>query len=281
MTKPRPYGYQRFGNGKLFLAAFVLTALPCHSGVSARETPEWHDSSSVFVIGEQLEYKVTFLHFTLGTIVITTDSTAVVDGSHVWFVHCTMDSRPGLPFVSLHAVYRSRMDPHGISLFAIESRKEPNGEWSYLKYFSDYANHEIAIEKGGAGLPMIKNDYSTTNGYADALSLIFFIRLNALRHSAYQMPTFVETDTARTHLNFLASFDAQTIDATSYPIACRYFTGTAAWKGIYGLSGKFEGWCSDDAASVPITAHMKLYVGNVCLELVRWSRPGWAPPAAH
>jgi N-acetylglucosamine kinase-like BadF-type ATPase len=49
-----------------------------------------------------------------------------------------------------------------------------------------------------------------------------------------------------------------------------YFRGNSNWTGIYGLTGAFEGWFSDDDARVPIRAKMRVYVGNVLIELVRW-----------
>ena len=71
------------------------------------------------------------------------------------------------------------------------------------------------------------------------------------------------------------------IDAAKYPIKTVYLSGTANWTGIYGLSGKFEGWFSDDEARIPIRAKMKLYVGDANIELVKWSRGSWQPPKSE
>jgi len=49
--------------------------------------------------------------------------------------------------------------------------------------------------------------------------------------------------------------------------------------GNYGLSGKFEGWFSDDDAHIPIKAKMNVYVGSVVIELVKWKRGSWNPPS--
>jgi hypothetical protein len=68
------------------------------------------------------------------------------------------------------------------------------------------------------------------------------------------------------------------IDALDYEIRTVHFQGEANWTGVYGITGKFDGWFSDDEARVPIRAKMKLYVGNADIELVRWKRPGWTPP---
>ena len=71
------------------------------------------------------------------------------------------------------------------------------------------------------------------------------------------------------------------INASSYPIKSLYFNGTANWTGIYGLTGKFEGWFSDDEARIPVKAKMKLYVGNANIELVKWSRGNCTATRRH
>ena len=47
---------------------------------------------------------------------------------------------------------------------------------------------------------------------------------------------------------------------------------------IFGLTGYFEGWFSNDEASIPIVAKMKVLIGNITLELKSWKREGWIPP---
>ena len=55
-------------------------------------------------------------------------------------------------------------------------------------------------------------------------------------------------------------------------------SGQARWTGLYGLSGNFEGWFSNDEARVPIKAKMSVYIGSVVIELKSWKRPDWKPP---
>jgi hypothetical protein len=57
-----------------------------------------------------------------------------------------------------------------------------------------------------------------------------------------------------------------------------YLSGSADWKALYGLGGKFEGWFSADEARVPIFAKMNVYIGNIEIELKSWKRNNWFPP---
>jgi hypothetical protein len=56
------------------------------------------------------------------------------------------------------------------------------------------------------------------------------------------------------------------------------FDGRAEFKGLFGLNGDFQGWCTDDAASVPVRAELKVILGSVRVELIWWRRRGWSPP---
>jgi hypothetical protein len=71
------------------------------------------------------------------------------------------------------------------------------------------------------------------------------------------------------------------IDAVKYPVETIEFDGRADFVGIFGLTGGFSGWFSNDEAAVPIIAKMKVILGSIRLELVKWNRPGWVPPRAH
>jgi hypothetical protein len=238
------------------------------------------DSSGVFELGEELEYDVTFLSLRLGSLVFKIDSVDAENGHAVWIAHIDINSREGIPFISLHATQQSRIDEAGFSRYFIGSFKERSGRWSYLKYAFDYPEKEITVEKGKDGQIYDHRDINSPLKYNDGVSLIYYVRRNGMYKKYVSVPTLVETDTAHTFIHFLGECESQNIDAVDYPIDCLHFTGHAAWTGIYGLTGRFEGWLSNDADAVPIKARMQLYVGSVWIDLVRWNRPDWKPPIA-
>jgi hypothetical protein len=94
------------------------------------------------------------------------------------------------------------------------------------------------------------------------------------------IPTLINEQRVLTRIDFSGKRDAVEIDAVDYPIDAVGFDGIADFVGIFGLSGDFEGWFSNDDARVPIMAKMKVLVGNVTIELMQWKRSGWVPPRA-
>ena len=47
-------------------------------------------------------------------------------------------------------------------------------------------------------------------------------------------------------------------------------------KGIAGVTGPFKGWFARDRQRPPLRALLKVFIGNVEVELEKWE--GWNPP---
>jgi hypothetical protein len=95
------------------------------------------------------------------------------------------------------------------------------------------------------------------------------------------IPTVVNEKKGNTFINFTGERTDETIDAVDYPIDLIHFEGQAGFVGVAGLTGGFEGWFSNDAARVPVIAKMKVLLGNVRIELMKWKRAGWDPPRSN
>jgi hypothetical protein len=85
---------------------------------------------------------------------------------------------------------------------------------------------------------------------------------------------------ATTSIRFGVERDEVDIDAVKHDIRVMKLEGETGFTGIFGLTGGFEGWFSDDEASVPIVAKMHVLIGSVRIELIKWKRAGWKPPRA-
>ena len=68
------------------------------------------------------------------------------------------------------------------------------------------------------------------------------------------------------------------IDAVDYPVEVVEFDGRMDYEGVYGLTGYFQGWFTNDEARIPIVARMKVILGSVKVQLQKWQRGGWQPP---
>ncbi|MEY3314082.1 MAG: hypothetical protein RLZZ578_1602 [Bacteroidota bacterium] len=238
--------------------------------------------AQVMAPGEELTYDVSYMGISLGNIKVTTLKNENFNGKTVHHTKVYIDSRKGIPFVDLHSIYESWIDPSvQFSHNFAASTKESDGSWSYDKYLFDYPGQTVTMEKYKANKLSNKRILKTPKKWNDGSSLFFLARQMLKSKKTIKVPTIIMDDTVSTSINFIGKEEIVEIDAAKYPIKTVYLSGTANWTGIYGLSGKFEGWFSDDEARIPIRAKMKLYVGNANIELVKWSRGSWQPPKSE
>lgn len=237
-------------------------------------------TAQMFQPGEDLTYRVSYLNITLGTIRTLVEPFTTLDGKRVAKVKVFINSHPNIPFVSLQSVYESWMDTSGTYSYKFNANTKTDDGWEFDQYVFDYPNKKIIMEKYRNKAKTSSKTIDLKRYYNDGSSLLFAARALLLSKKSYRLPTVIMEDTVGTVINFLGSRENVEIDAVSYPVKTVGFTGDANWTGIYGLSGRFEGWFSDDEARIPIKAKMKVYVGSVTIELQSWKRGSWQPPKA-
>lgn len=239
--------------------------------------------SGVFMVGESLEYEVSYSVFSLGTVKIEIIDQATKNGMTIYCAKAYMDSYSGVPFVSLHFVFYSEMAPEVCSVFfSGYDTKDPKNT-AYADYSFDYARHSVAYDKGVKQKPEMRSSGTDTisSTFQDGLSLFYFARANARVKRQMNVPTFVNEKKVNTYINFMNKVVPMEIDAVKYPIRTVELGGTVDFVGIFGLTGGYQGWFSDDEAAIPIVARMKVILGSVYIELKKWNRPGWVPPRAE
>lgn len=231
--------------------------------------------------GEELEYDVSYLGISLGKIRVVTERVDSLRGKPVVVATALMESHPNIPFLSLKALFRSWLDTSGAFSYRFEGwMRQGNDPEGYGRYEFDYDRRLLFAEEWEGGRRIIQRTFPIQARMNEGLSLLFAARRFVHSGKSYRFPTVVTSDTSATVIHFTRRREAVIIGALPYPVRTVYFWGKANWTGVYGLTGTFEGWFSDDEARVPIRAKMRVYVGNVTIELIRWKRAGWQPPRA-
>jgi len=229
--------------------------------------------------GEDLTYRVSYLNVTLGTIRVVTEPFTTLGDKKVAHVKIYLNSHPNIPFVSLHATYESWIDTTMTFSYKFNANTQvEENKWEFDQYIFDYGKKLLTMEKYRDKQKVQSEEYEIKKKYNDGSSLFYAARALLYSKKSYKMPTVIMDDTVNTVINFQGKQETTEIDASSYPIKTVYFNGDANWTGVYGLTGRFEGWFSDDEARVPIKAKMSLYVGSATIELQSWKRGNWQPP---
>lgn len=230
-------------------------------------------------VGEELIYNVSYATVDLGQIRVRVLEKKTEGGRTAYTAQANIDSYQGVPFVDLHAIFDDLIaEPIHSRRFTSRMKREQS--WDTVSYEFDYAGKRCVVRNrpspgGGASsdeaLPLEAPSQ-------DGLSLLYYARQEAGRRQQTSVPTIVSGNQGTTKFDFHLERTEEEIDAVDYPVDVVYFKGEAGFVGIFGLSGEFEGWFSNDEARVPIVGKMKVLIGSVRIELMKWKRDGWNPP---
>lgn len=237
-----------------------------------------HSSAQVLEAGEELTYSVSYLGIRLGTIKMYNDGVAEINGRKVYKIKAQIDSRDGIPFVEIHTTFESWIDPSATNSLQFEAHTKQSEGWVFDRYVMNYANKTITTEKWMNKDKLDGKQITITKKYNDGCSLFYCARQLLYSKNTAWVPTIVGDDTSMTKINYFGKIENIEIDGSSYPIRTVYFDGNSEWTGVYGVTGYFQGWFSDDNARIPIKAKMKLYLGSATIELTGWKRKDWQPP---
>ena len=272
------------GIGIVLSALFMLGAMSI-SGERPKspEVTGQGMQSRMLEVGEELEYKVSYSFFTIGTIRTKLTGKEERNGRTVYKGSAFIDSNPGLSWlVSLHIRFYTEMDG-SIYSYRFTSEDSSKKETNYRVFRFDYENKKTYLESGkilpsGEHKAEVADTVAITGECEDGLSLFFFAREHVHQKKQENVPTLIDKKQENTVINFMNKRTSTEVDAIDYPVDVIEFDGKADYTGIFGLTGGFRGWFSNDEAAVPILARMNVILGSVKIQLVRWDRPGWQPP---
>ncbi len=263
-----------------FSATIIIFLLLINNSVHSRITDSTHSvlsSNKYLNVGEDLTYVVKYAFLNLGEVRFKIAGKQIIDGITVYKTIAYIDSYEGLPFVNIHQVYESFIDSTYFPLSFIGTMLDE--DTTYTKY-TFKGKSQIRIVKGKTNSKKINVDSTVIvkKRFQDGLSILFYARMNTGKDTTLYVPCFVNEKKETATLNYYSENEDIDIDAVNYEIDCLKLDGSTDFVSVYGFTGEFEGWFSNDRYSIPITASMNVLIGNVTLELIKWNVNGWNPP---
>jgi hypothetical protein len=264
------------------LLLFLLLLQPREQSVKFPSGNPSEVPDPLLQVGEDLEYNVTYSIFNIGTIKIQVYDKGVRGSRDVFKARAIIDSNPSLAWLKeVHIRFYCEMDGDVFSYSWLGDDSTAQG-LTYRRITFQYDNNVVFFEKGKVeGMERIPSSIDTvrvSEKYQDGLSLFFFARKHVRQKKQMHIPTLIENKQVTTIINFLNRRSDVEIGAVDYPVEVVEFNGKAEYVGVFGLTGGFSGWFSNDEARVPILARMNVILGSIKVELRSWRREGWQPP---
>jgi hypothetical protein len=265
---------------KKYLAVLMHFAIICcvfGFSISDKNVPVKSNQKKIDV-GEEITYVVKYLAFEIGEIKLIVQKEQIVGNDTVYSAIAYIDSYDEIPFVDLHQIYETKFDSKQISNYFKGSILAE--DTTYTKYYFNKSKNNIHILKGRERTNEVWTDSTIyyDRNYQDGLSLFYFARMRTGQQKKVNVPVFINEKYEKTYINFYNEIEDMDIDAVDYDISCVRLDGETEFRGIFGLTGYFEGWFSNDQYAVPIVAKMQVLIGSITLELKHWKKKGWMPP---
>ncbi|MFI5252159.1 MAG: DUF3108 domain-containing protein [Bacteroidota bacterium] len=236
--------------------------------------------------GEDLLYEVSYAGIKLGRIRLTTFPTDTINGETRYHATGFVDSYEGIPFVDIHVIDSTDMNTSYYSE-GFHAFENTDDGWIEESSHYDLDRHTILIEKlfrKELHSPSLADPkYDTVKNVdfdiLDGLSMLYFARAHVRGGGRMNVSTVVYGKQGKTELIFTEERKLEEIDVLKQKkIRVVGLKGTAHFRGLYGMTGDFRGWFTDDVAAVPVKAELGLVIGNVNIELIWWRRHHWQLP---
>lgn len=232
----------------------------------------------ILKVGEEIRYLVKYLFFELGELKFKVTDSYIENGDTIFKTIAYIDSYD-IPFVNLHQIYESILNQDQIPLI-FKGTVLGDKDTSLTKYTFEKDHKSVHVFRGRLNPPETWVDSTAFLGkyHQDGLSIFYYARMRTGQDKTYVVPCFVNEKSENTIINYYSKNIPISIDAVDYEIDCVRLDGSTDFVSIFGLTGEFEGWFSNDSFAIPVAARMKVIIGNITLQLIDWNRDEWMPP---
>ena len=234
----------------------------------------------ILEVGEELNYKVYYGFIKLGEVKFKISSYDAA--SKKYTATAELKNYEALPLVKINYFFESTMFNKGDSVYSFRfySSEFKDKDISHIDYTFDY-DRGIIIAKNDKNFQneeMKELKIDANKRYQDGLSLFYDARIHSLNNKNYIVPVYINSQESSVNYSFNMNKDVVSSDLKSYDMSAIKIIGTAHFIGVFGLTGEFVGWLSDDDARVPLKAKFNVSIGSITLELTSYKKKNWSPP---
>jgi len=223
-------------------------------------------------VEETFRYKIKYGFFTVGWVDVSIGGDSLINGRRAWHLKSKVTTNKSIPFVE-----------EDISLFNSWMVEADSVFYSHRFWYDDLdANkmkEDLYIFDRQANKVYMKHKTEP----ADTLDLrepassghiiFYFSRLFAGENRHFEIPVYmIEEGLGKLFMDFTSSGEERSYDPFDHKITTYYAEGTSTIKGPFGMNGDFEAWYANDDLRIPLEAHVNVFIGNVKIKLIEYSR---------
>ena len=235
----------------------------------------------IMEVGEELVYTAYYGFIKLGEVhfkITNYDSK-----TKKYYATAELKSNKSIPLIDINYWFETTMLHKNDSLYSyrIYSTEFKERDISHIDYTFDYDNGVIKAKKDRNFIAEEEKEIKIGDNkkFQDGLSLFYNARIQSIINKNYIVPVYINEKESTVNYSFNLNRDVVSTDLVDYDMEAIKVMGTAHFVGVFGLTGEFIGWMSNDESRVPLKAKFNVSIGSITLELSSYKRKNWKPPA--
>jgi hypothetical protein len=229
--------------------------------------------------GEVLVYSIQYSFIKLGELRFKVIEKITGSEGVSYRTMVRIKSEEWIPFVDINEIYESTYNKENYSEHFRAAQYQYDRE-RFTEYDFDYSDSLISVKKGYLNpyKVLVDSTCDLNHRLQDGLSLFYFARMFNTESDSVTASIFENEEVRKVEINRKRNSDDVNIDAVEYPVDCFYVYGHIGFSSIFGLTGDYSGWFTNDKHAVPVRAKLKVRIGNITAELKEWRKGKWKPP---
>lgn len=223
--------------------------------------------------GEELIYKVKWGFLRLGTLKIQVLDPLQIDDQKIFHIRLYLDSNPMLFFVNMHSIYDTFIDEDLRPYMHLAQEKIDNIDYRsthYLNYrdstlYSQIINLQDSTQNWSDTIRFDQPLY-------DGISMTYYARATTENVRRDTLLSYFGDKHGNVLINFRGKQRSPFNRWAKEQDHLYFVDGNIMMVGIAGLTGPFMGWFSANPQRIPLRAQLKVFLGNVHVELEQTSQ---------
>jgi hypothetical protein len=224
-----------------------------------------------FSYDERLQYTVTYLGIRIGTIEMLNkyneDTEANVQESHI-----TMRTFSGIPFLSVHTEFYSKLGSDGFFTESVTFDRIRNN-WAYYFAMRENSSTDIIIDRGyqdrrnGAIFDSEIDTLQLDSPVHDALTFLSILRTSADTDHPRELDVLIDRSVERIIIEPPEYMEKINVPAFKNKIEAYHVTGIIDFTAIHGLTREYQSWISTDEHRIPLEGRVRIGIGSIKIRL--------------
>ncbi|HES59453.1 MAG TPA: DUF3108 domain-containing protein, partial [Caldithrix sp.] len=218
--------------------------------------------------GEELIYNVSWTYIHLGKLKVQVFENKSNEIEGKYYCRLFVDSNPLLFFVNMHSMFESYVS-EDFKPYLHQAYENVDGVNYFTQHYFNYADSTIKLKMTSVkdSLKVIERIYPLVDKYYDAISLVYLTRAMIDRVQSDTLKSFFGEDIGDVAISYHGVQDEIFSDYKEQYDAMYFVDGTFLMKGVAGLTGPYKGWFVGSERRIPAKAELKVFLGNVIVEL--------------